>query len=173
VNEARVGPKKDTTYDVELMYEKYDALNMVNFTHCGRIAKRSHIPLNILGRQRRSQGENCGLEHALATQHCKKGSCNDGPSWQKVLVVPWSNQHRDTYQACINIVFLPTAIAQMLMPTRGTRFHQSTTLIPHLSAMKLNGIVTRKSVTKQSIISPADCTASSHRTYRTQRALFP
>mgnify|MGYP006877412630 CR=1 FL=1 len=40
---------------------------------------------------------------------------------------------------------IPITIAHALMKNLGTRLHQSTTLIPHRSAIKLNGIVTIKS----------------------------
>jgi hypothetical protein len=42
----------------------------------------------------------------------------------------------------------PTTTAQMLIQNLGTKLHHSTTLTPHLSATKLNGTVTMKSVVR-------------------------
>jgi hypothetical protein len=61
--------------------------------------------------------------------------------------MPFHHQHHILFGLDIILGFLPTVIAQALIPTLGTILHQSTTLIPHLSAMKLKGIVTRKSKT--------------------------
>jgi hypothetical protein len=47
VKDARVGPIKDTTYEVELMYEKLDALNLsaeFTFNRTGKRLTAGHIP---------------------------------------------------------------------------------------------------------------------------------
>jgi hypothetical protein len=101
-----------------------------------------HSPLHVLFGQGRSKREYCRLEDTFAAQDCEEGTSNDHLRWQDMLKIPWVWFSTSSQRMTDNI---PTVIAQILIPTLGTRFDNRTTLTPHLSATKLNGMVTTKS----------------------------
>jgi hypothetical protein len=101
------------------------------------------LPLHVFLRQCRGQRQDGRLESAFSAEDGQKRTGNERFGRENVAIVSW--RCVSTPSPYHVLKYTPATNAHTTRNSLGIRLHRSTTLMPNFCAMKLNGIVTKKS----------------------------